>query len=210
MYFLEWCDTNMMWYEMVWHALLLCIHMWSIKRISLIKSAMSLHMLRQYDIKFTIWSCHYSFQVQSTTHLTGKRVKIYKWHSTVAYCSAVCWNNLRQSNMRCAQNMAGKNKLQKLRTHQAEWHKVVLPYSDSLWYFFSWWVRTNNTLTAPMPAWKNMPMMAIIASLPFAISALSFLVFSAGSAAVNTLNPKSPAYASVPGVCSWETSQKAM
>ena len=68
----------------------------------------------------------------------------------------------------------------------------------------------NNTLTAPMPAWKNMPMMAIIASLPFAISALSFLVFSAGSAAVNTLNPKSPAYASVPGVCSWETSQKAM
>ena len=61
----------------------------------------------------------------------------------------------------------------------------------------------------PIPAWKNMPMMAIIASLPLAISALSFLVFSAGSEAVNTLNPKSPAYASVPGVCSWETSQKA-
>ena len=61
----------------------------------------------------------------------------------------------------------------------------------------------------PIPAWKNMPMMAIIASLPLAISALSFLVFSAGSEAVNTLKPKSPAYASVPGVCSWETSQKA-
>jgi hypothetical protein len=63
---------------------------------------------------------------------------------------------------------------------------------------------------SPHPTWKNMPMMAIIASLPLAISALSFLVFSAGSEAVNTLNPKSPAYPSVPGVCSWETSQKAM
>ena len=59
-------------------------------------------------------------------------------------------------------------------------------------------------------AWKNIPMMAIIASLPLAISALSFLVFSAGSEEVNTLNPKSPAYAALPGVCSWETSQKAM
>jgi hypothetical protein len=59
---------------------------------------------------------------------------------------------------------------------------------------------------SPHPTWKNMPMIAIM----FASSALSFLVFSAGSDAVNTLNPKSPAYASVPGVWSWETSQKAM
>ena len=55
-----------------------------------------------------------------------------------------------------------------------------------------------------------MPMMAIIANLPFASSALSFLVFSAGSDAVKTLNPKSPAAAGVPADWSWETSQKAM
>eukprot|EP00438_Fugacium_kawagutii_P031659 Skav207328 [mRNA] locus=scaffold3027:204226:210297:+ [translate_table: standard] len=49
------------------------------------------------------------------------------------------------------------------------------------------------------PTWKNIPMIAIIASLPLASSAESFLVFSAGSDAVNTLNPKSPAAAGVPG-----------
>ena len=65
-------------------------------------------------------------------------------------------------------------------------------------------------LQNPIPAWKNIPMMAIIASLPLASSALSFLVFSAGSEAVKTLNPKSPAAAGVPGDWSWETSQKAM
>ena len=62
----------------------------------------------------------------------------------------------------------------------------------------------------PHLAWKNIPMMAIIASLPLASSALSFLVFSAGSEEVNTLNPKSPAAAGVPADWSWETSQKAM
>ena len=59
-------------------------------------------------------------------------------------------------------------------------------------------------------SWKNMPMMAIIARRPFANSALNFLVFSAGSDDVKTLNPKSPAAAGVPGDWSWETSQKAM
>ena len=48
-------------------------------------------------------------------------------------------------------------------------------------------------------AWKNIPMMAIIASLPLASSAESFFVFSAGSLEVSTLNPKSPAAAGVPG-----------
>ena len=118
--------------------------------------------------------------------------------------------------------------LPKLRTHHTNWHRFVLLSWTTL-ILFCWcstllhsfshtlcgvscWVVTNNMCTElnPMLAWKNMPMMAIIASLPLAISALSFLVFSAGSEAVNTLNPKSPAYASVPGVCSWETSQKAM
>ena len=38
-------------------------------------------------------------------------------------------------------------------------------------------------------AWKNMPMMAIMARRPLASSADSFLVFSAGSEEVNTLKP---------------------
>ena len=42
-----------------------------------------------------------------------------------------------------------------------------------------------------------MPMMAIMASLPLASSADSFLVFSAGSEEVKTLKPKSPAAAGV-------------
>ena len=88
---------------------------------------------------------------------------------------------------------------------------VALFQPHSLWCFLSCGVVTNKICAQnPIPAWKNMPMMAIIASLPLAISALSFLVFSAGSEEVNTLNPKSPAYAALPGVCSWETSQKAM
>ena len=48
-------------------------------------------------------------------------------------------------------------------------------------------------------AWKNMPMMAIIARRPFASSADNFLVFSTGSLDVKTLKPKSPAAAGVPG-----------
>ena len=59
-------------------------------------------------------------------------------------------------------------------------------------------------------AWKNIPMMAIIAKRPLASSAFSFLVFSAGSDEVKTLNPKSPAAAGVPADWSWETSQNAM
>ena len=209
----------MFWYNMMWYAMFFVQrHLVNITNISNLP-CLYLHMFRQYDIKFTIWPCHYSFQVQSPTHPIGKRAQIYKWQSTVA-CSML---KLKQSNMPVLKNWLARNKLQKIRTHHAESHKVVLvcskmlnllcccsTHSDSLWCFLSWWVGTNDTLTAPIPAWKNMPMMAIIASLPFAISALSFLVFSAGSAAVNTLNPKSPAYASVPGVCSWETSQKAM
>ena len=77
-------------------------------------------------------------------------------------------------------------------------------------FLFLWSCNKQYARGILSPAWKNMPMMAIIASLPLAISALSFLVFSAGSEEVNTLNPKSPAYAALPGVCSWETSQKAM
>jgi len=52
-------------------------------------------------------------------------------------------------------------------------------------------------------------MIAIIASLPFAISAASFFSFSAGSLDVSTLNPKSPFAAGVPGDWSCESSQKA-
>ena len=36
-----------------------------------------------------------------------------------------------------------------------------------------------------VPFWKNMAMMAVIASLEFAISAWSFLTFSAGSSDLN-------------------------
>ena len=52
--------------------------------------------------------------------------------------------------------------------------------------------------TCENPTWKNIPMMAIIANLPLANSAASFLVFSAGSLEVKTLKPKSPAAAAVP------------
>ena len=43
-----------------------------------------------------------------------------------------------------------------------------------------------------------MPMMAIMAKRPLAISAANFLVFSVGLEDVNTLKPKSPAAAAVP------------
>ena len=76
-----------------------------------------------------------------------------------------------------------------------------------LFWFIDQRLGTNNTCTAPIPTWKNMPMMAIIASLPPVSSALSF---SARSEAVKTLNPKSPPAARVPGDWSWKTSQKAM
>ena len=65
-------------------------------------------------------------------------------------------------------------------------------------------------LSSQTSSWKNMPMMAIMASLPLASSADSFLVFSAGSEEVKTFHPKSPAAAAVPADWSWETSQKAM
>jgi len=54
-----------------------------------------------------------------------------------------------------------------------------------------------------------MLMMAIIASRPFAISAVSFLVFPAGSEEVSTLEPKSPAAAGAPADWSCGTSQEA-
>ena len=38
-------------------------------------------------------------------------------------------------------------------------------------------------------SWKNMPMIAIMANLPLASSADSFLVFSSGSEEVKTLKP---------------------
>ena len=65
-------------------------------------------------------------------------------------------------------------------------------------------------LSSKTSSWKNIPMMAIMASLPLASSADSFLVFSAGSEEVKTFHPKSPAAAAVPADWSWETSQKAM
>ena len=49
-----------------------------------------------------------------------------------------------------------------------------------------------------------MPMMAIMASRPFANSAASFVFFASGSDAVSTLNPKSPAAAGVPADWSWD------
>ena len=219
----------MVWYEMVWYAMLfVSTHVVNIMDITH-HFFISLGMFQHFDT----WSCHHSFQVQPTTHLTGEFVKICKWHSTVAYRSAVQYFERKQSQtikhaiMSLKRDWQETNFINSEHTKQNDTKLCCLAqrcwicwiccagcstHSDSLWCFFSVWIGTDNTPTSTptSPAWKNMPMMAIIASLPFAISALSFFVFSAGSAAVNTLNPKSPAYASVPGVCSWETSQKAM
>ena len=188
----------MIWYHMMWYHTVRFAMRYAytnlINTTSILQNAptsfMSVCMLRQHYVNLKTWSRHYS------------------------------------ANMRCAdvlKTSLARNKLQKLKTRHAKWHKVVLPYSTmlnllrwcsthsaSLRCFFTWRFGTNNTCTAPIPAWKNMPMMAIIASLPLASSALSFLVFSAGSEEVKTLNPKSPAAAGVPGDWSWETSQKAM
>ena len=173
------------------------------------------------SVHVTSWN--YSFPAHSTTHLIGKHM-----------CKYSSENNIKQSNLWCAETWPARHQLHKLRARQTNWHRIVLVSSTML--VLLCWCSTYLYIVAlsfghlfvvflfllscnkqyahriaqnPIPAWKNMPMMAIIASLPLAISALSFLVFSAGSEAVNTLNPKSPAYASVPGVCSWETSQKA-
>ena len=54
-------------------------------------------------------------------------------------------------------------------------------------------------------AWKNIPMMAIMAKRPFANSALSLVFFTSGSSDVMSFHPKSPAKAAVPGDWSWET-----
>jgi len=59
------------------------------------------------------------------------------------------------------------------------------------------------------PSWKNMPMIATMARRPLAISAASFFVFSMGSLAVRTFQPKSPDAAGVPADWSWEISQYA-
>merc|ERR1719443_1818866 len=60
------------------------------------------------------------------------------------------------------------------------------------------------------PSWKNMPMIAIIASRPFAISAASFFCFSAGSLEVSSVQPNSPREAGDPGIVwSWEISTYA-
>ena len=77
-----------------------------------------------------------------------------------------------------------------------------LPGTESI--FIMVYCFANTTYQAYKPfmwhgAWKNIPMMAIIASLPLASSAESFFVFSAGSLEVSTLKPKSPAAAGVPG-----------
>ena len=47
----------------------------------------------------------------------------------------------------------------------------------------------TNICNHPLDAWKNMPMIAIIARRPFASSADNFFVFSAGSLDVSTLKP---------------------
>ena len=74
----------------------------------------------------------------------------------------------QQSNMRRAENVAGNNKLLKLRTHHANWHRIVFSFNDvdsvvlmlyivalfqphSLWCFFPCWVVTNNMRTEPYP-----------------------------------------------------------
>ena len=164
------------------------------------------------SVHVTSWN--YSFPAHSTSHLTGKHICKYN----------------RKNNQTCGvlKTWLARKNLHKLRTRHANWHRmaflsstmlILLCWCSTLLHSFShtlcgvsFLVELQQTISAqnPIPAWKNMPMMAIIASLPLAISALSFLVFSAGSEAVNTLNPKSPAYAALPGVCSCETSQKAM
>ena len=68
-------------------------------------------------------------------------------------------------------------------------------FNASIFYGIS----TQIVWKQEMISWKNIPMIAIIASRPFASSAESFLVFSAGSDEVKTLKPKSPAAAGVPG-----------
>lgn len=64
------------------------------------------------------------------------------------------------------------------------------------------WQSSSQILCSFQMLARGMPMMAIIANLPLAISAESFLVFSAGSAEVSTFQPKSPAAAGVPAVWS--------
>ena len=75
-----------------------------------------------------------------------------------------------------------KEKCQRTCTHQSATHMT----------------RGHTHDTCENLTWKNIPMMAIIANLPFANSAESFLVFSAGSLEVKTLKPKSPTAAAVP------------
>ena len=152
-----------------------------------------------------------------------------KYSGDIALYCAVCWNNIKQSNnavcwKRGWQEINFRNSEHTMRIDtelcfflQRCWfrctdalHCCTLSATLFVVFLFLWSCNKQYARRNPIPAWKNMPMMAIIASLPLAISALSFLVFSAGSEEVNTLNPKSPAYAALPGVCSWETSQKAM
>merc|ERR1719277_637137 len=59
------------------------------------------------------------------------------------------------------------------------------------------------------PSWKNMPMIATMASRPFAISAESLPFNAVGSDEVSNFQPKSPAAAEVPADWSCESSQKA-
>merc|ERR1719356_2298452 len=59
------------------------------------------------------------------------------------------------------------------------------------------------------PSWKNIPMIAIIAKRPFAISALNLFFSASGSDDVSNFQPKSPAAAEVPADWSCESSQKA-
>ena len=196
-------------------------------------------MMYKQNEEYQILKCHVFvhaskalyqlYNLRMSHHETTHSRHILQLNLLASICVNIAVRTI-STNEKCGvlKTWLARNKLQKLRTHHANWHRFVLLSStmlillcwcSTLLHSFShtlcgvsFLVELQQTISAqnPIPAWKNMPMMAIIASLPLAISALSFLVFSAGSEEVNTLNPKSPAYAALPGVCSWETSQKAM
>ena len=108
------------------------------------------------SVHVTSWN--YSFPVHPATHLVGKHI-----------CKYSKENNIKQSNMRCAETWLARNQLHKLGTRQTNWHRIVLICSTimnsvvlmlyislhcctlfqphSLWCFFSCWVVTNNMRT---------------------------------------------------------------
>ena len=138
------------------------------------------------SVHVTSWK--YSFPAHSTTHLIGKYMCKYsskKQYQTINHVGVL-------------KTWLARNNLHKLRTRPCQLtQNCVFSFNDvdsvvlmlyivalfqphSLWCFFSCWGVTNNMRAHrnAIPAWKNMPMMAIIASLSvsdFGIKLFGFL-----------------------------------